>query len=181
MHSCVLCSRTYSTDHGNVNSPVRDGILKLKSNELTSPRLQQLIEANFGLKFSCSKITKEITKEITEKVRLVSQGAKYCQLVKEVNQPKRLELGQRCLNNNDDFDDVILTDESSIQMEWHGKIKFHRWWEPLRQKGVPKHPYKVHVDGCSIFVETILRKTLLPFISTHFPKGHRFQPVADTS
>ena len=162
----MLCSLTYSTDHGKVNSPVRDGILKLESNELTSPRLQQLIEANFGLKFSCSKITKEIT----EKVRLVSQGAKYCQLVKKVNQAKRLELGQRCLNNNDDFDDVILTDESSIQMEWHGKITFHRWWEPLRQKGIPKHPYKVHVDGCSIFCRNDFEKNFASIHFNAFPK-----------
>ena len=65
--------------------------------------------------------------------------------MKEVNQPKRLEFAQRCLNDNDNFDDVIFTDESSIQMEWHGKITFHRWWEPPRQKEVPKHPYEVHV------------------------------------
>ncbi len=90
---------------------------QMESNdELTSPRLQQLIEANFGLKFSCSKI-----KKLRRKLGWLATGSKYCQLVKEVNQPKRLEFAQRCLNNNDDFDDVIFTDESSIQMEWHGK------------------------------------------------------------
>ena len=117
--------------------------------------------------------------------------------MKEVNQPKRLEFAQRCLSNKDNFDDVIFTDESSIQMEWHGKINFHRWWEPPRQKGIPKHPYEVHVwagiskrgatgitilTGCMdavFFVETILRKNLLPFISTHFPNGHRFQQDND--
>ena len=166
---------------------------QMESNdELTSPRLQQLIETNFGLKFSCSK-----SKKLRRKLGWLATGSKYCQLVKEVNQPKRLEFAQRCLNDNDNCDDVIFTDESSIQMEWHGKITFHRWWEPPRQKGVPKHPYKVHVwagiskrgatgitifTGCMdavFFVETILRKTLLPFISTHFPKGHHFQQDND--
>ena len=64
---------------------------------------------------------------------------------KGANQQKRLEFAQRCFETNETFNDVIFTDESSIQMEWHGKITFHCKWEPPRQKVVAKHPYKVHV------------------------------------
>lgn len=43
------------------------------------------------------------------------------------------------------LDDVIFTDESSIAMESHEKLTFHRWWEPARLKGCPKHPFKIYV------------------------------------
>ena len=43
------------------------------------------------------------------------------------------------------FDNVIFTDECSIHMENHGKLSFHRKWEPPKLKGCPKHPFKIHV------------------------------------
>ena len=182
-------NQTLSTVAPRRKESVPMAVLEMQKNdELTSPGLRNLIEANFGLRFSFSKV-----KRLRRKLGWLATGSKYCQLVREANQPKRLEFAQRCLENSETFDDVIFTDESSIQMEWHGKITFHHWWEPPRQKGVAKHPYKVHVwagiskrgataitifTGCmdaAFFVDTILTKALLPFISSHFPEGHRFQ------
>ena len=77
---------------------------QMESNdELTSPRLQQLIETNFDLKFSCSKI-----KKLRRKLGWLAMGSKYCQLVKEANQPKRLEFAQRCLDNKDNKERIYL-------------------------------------------------------------------------
>ena len=47
-------------------------------------------------------------------------GLSSCQNIacEKPNQPKRLEFAQRYLHNKDNFDDVIFTYESSIQMEW---------------------------------------------------------------
>ena len=106
------------------------------------------------------------------------------------NREKRLAFAQKCISDNDQFEDVIWTDECNVQMECNGKITFHRWWEPCPQKGKPKHPYKVCVwaaiskRGASpilvftgimesvYFTESILKETLLPFINEAFPNTH---------
>ena len=45
------------------------------------------------------------------------RGSSYCQLIRDVNKKKRLEWALQ--NKDDDFLDVIYTDESSIQLESH--------------------------------------------------------------
>jgi hypothetical protein len=91
------------------------------------------------------------------------------------------------------FDDVIYTDESSIAMERHAKLTFHRWWEPPRLKGRPKHPFKIHIwSGISrcgvtkvaIFTgimdaEGALKPHLEPFIRKVFPGHHHFMQDND--
>ena len=55
------------------------------------------------------------------------RGSKYCQLVREANKSKRLEWAKKCLEEEDDyFDDVIWTGESSIQLETHKRFSFRR-------------------------------------------------------
>ena len=50
-------------------------------------------------------------------------STKYCQLIREANQVKRLEFSEQCLWENEQFDNVIFTDECSVYvMENHGKI-----------------------------------------------------------
>ena len=60
---------------------------------------------------------------------------------------KRLEFAEQYLRDNEQFDDVIFTDECSVRLENHSKITFHRKWQQPRLKGKPKHPFKVHVWG----------------------------------
>ena len=110
---------------------------------------------------------------------------------------KRLEFALKCLEDQENFDHVIFTDECSVHMENHAKLSFQRKWEPPKMKGRAKHPYKVHVwAGISkrgatnvlifignmdaqFYTEHILRRTLLPFIHSKFPDGHRFQQDND--
>ena len=44
-------------------------------------------------------------------------GSAYCQLIRNENKQKRLEWA--CANLNNNFDDVIWSDESSIQLDCH--------------------------------------------------------------
>ena len=114
-----------------------------------------------------------------------------------MNHRKQLEFSQKCVEDNEQFDDVIFTDECSVYMEKHAKLCFRRRWEQPKLKGRAKHPYKVHLwAGISkrgptkvviftgnmdakLYVEEILEKTLLPFIQSRFPDGHRFQQDSD--
>jgi len=45
------------------------------------------------------------------------RGSSYCQLIRESNKLKRLEWVQKHIN--DEFDDVIWSDECSVQLETH--------------------------------------------------------------
>ena len=47
------------------------------------------------------------------------RGSAYCQLIRDVNKTKQLEFARA--NRNDRFNDVIFTDECSVQLESHRK------------------------------------------------------------
>ena len=48
------------------------------------------------------------------------RGSAYCQLIRDVNKVKRLAWARD--NLNDSFDDVIWTDECTVQMESHRRF-----------------------------------------------------------
>ena len=122
---------------------------------------------------------------------------KYCQLVREANKAKRLDWCKDRLMENEQFDNVIFTDECSVQLDSHGRLCFCKEKEVRKIKPKPKHPTKVHIWGgiskrgtteLVIFKGimkaehycTILQDGLLPFISRHFPEGdYRFQQDND--
>ena len=95
--------------------------------------------------------------------------------------------------DNDQFDNVIFTDECSVQLDRHGRVCFRKENEPRKMKPRPKHPLKVHIWGgiskkgatpLVIFKGilnahhfcTVIENGLLPFITSHFSDGeYRFQ------
>ena len=48
------------------------------------------------------------------------RGSAYCQLIREPNKLKRLEWAQQ--HRNDNFDNVVWTDECSVQLETHKRF-----------------------------------------------------------
>ena len=88
------------------------------------------------------------------------------------------------------FDNVIFTDESTIQLEHHSRLCFRKRRQLRSLKQRPKHPVKIHVWGgiskrgaTKIVMFTgimdaprlkqILEVGLLPFIQEVYPDGHR--------
>ena len=89
------------------------------------------------------------------------------------------------------FYDVIYTDETTVQIETHRRTCCYKRGKKPRYKPKPKYPLKVHVwAGISyrgrtvlcifegkmnapLFIQ-ILRCSLLPFIKSVYPDGHRF-------
>ena len=59
-------------------------------------------------------------------------GSRYCQLIREANKAKRLEWARQYLNDN--FKDVVFTDESSIQMEAHRRFACRKIGERPKPK-----------------------------------------------
>ena len=168
-----------------------DGAL-VQNGELNATDLQNRITRATGNVIPLSTI-----RRARKKLRWVQEGARYCQLIKIANRPKRLEFAQRCLANADTFDDVVWTDESTIQIERHAKKAFRKVGTPPVLKGKPKHPLKVHVwagislrgatgigtfDGimrADYYANTILRNWVKPFLSRRFGAAHRFQQDND--
>ena len=155
---------------------------------MTAPELTRRVNDRFRTQFSEVKI-----KRLRQKLGWVCTKTKYCQLMREPNQVKRLEFSRKRLEENEQFNGVIFTDECSVMLENHSKITFHREWEQPKLKGKPKHPHEVHVwaviskrgptkllifEGtmdAKFFVSEILTNGLLPFIKSAYPHGHRFQ------
>ena len=76
----------------------------------------------------------------------VSTMPRYCQLISEANKEKRLKWSEEQMANKEKFDDVIFTDEYSVQLDVHRK-KCYRKKQPRKLKPRPKYPPKVHVWG----------------------------------
>lgn len=67
-------------------------------------------------------------------------------MVRETNRVPRLAFAEDCIENGENFDDVIFTDESTIWLEQHGKICFRKAGRPAKLKPKSKqHRFKVHV------------------------------------
>lgn len=117
----------------------------------------------------------------------------FCQLIRNVNKPKRLQWVRD--NLNDSFENVIWTDETSEWLERHSRKSYRKIGE-VKRKPKPKHPLKVHVwAGISkrgktkvcifkgaidadLYID-ILRKTLVPYIKETHPNNHRFMQDND--
>ena len=163
------------------------------NDELTARQLHALLLKEWpDLNVSLSTIKKE-----RRNLGWVSTRPKYCQLVRERNKEKRVEWCNEMINSNETFENVIFTDECSIQLDHHGRLCFRKRGQPRQLKPKPKHPIKVHVwAGISnkgmthiciftgIMTATryciILEKTLKPFVDAVFPDGnYRFQQDND--
>ena len=117
------------------------------------------------------------------------KGTSYCQMIREVNKEKRLAWA---IKNKDMFwEDVIYTDETTVQIETHRRTCCYKKGQKPRYKPKPKHPIKVHVwAGISYRGRTslcifegkmnaplfvmILERCLVPFLRAVYPDGHRF-------
>lgn len=65
----------------------------------------------------------------------------------QLNKRKRLMWCQEQLRSKEDFKNVILTDETTVQLEQHSRICFRKRLQPRNLKQRAKHPVKIHVWG----------------------------------
>ena len=65
----------------------------------------------------------------------------------KLNRKKRLVWCKEQLRVKEEFDDVVFTDESTVQLEQHSRLCFHKHRMPRNLKQRAKHPIKVHIWG----------------------------------
>ena len=127
---------------------------------------------------------------------LTNRGIRYGQMVRDVNKEKRVAFGQQLLAIKEKFDDVVFSDETSIQLT-PNKVTYRPLGALSQTIPKAKHPLKLHCWGAiskrgpsplvifdgimnaDFLTENILGDTLLPFLRTTFPDGHRFQQDND--
>ena len=78
------------------------------------------------------------------------RGSAYCQLIHDANKQKRLKWAQDTLRAalHDGFQDVVWTDETTVQLECHRRYACHKVGQPPRLK--PRYVrilYVLHVPN----------------------------------
>lgn len=148
---------------------------EMKANdELSALELARILQVRFDI-----DVSPQTVRRVRRKLGWRWSGTKYCQLVKEVNKPKRMQHCLNILDNQDDFSDVIFTDECSVKIERYTRRSFHKVGEQRRSKGQPKHPLKVlcnyelfvSVNCISLFGHNVTSTTLTIYVRCEFSRA----------
>ena len=127
----------------------------------------------------------------------VSASPREVPLVTNKNKKIRKEFCLDLISRNEDFHDVIFSDESTIMLNQYN----HYGFKPKDSMDTclpkPKHPLKLHVWGgisrrgatnlvifqdimdAEFYTHSIIEEHVLPFITETFPESHRFQQDND--
>lgn len=126
----------------------------LWKDELTARKLKGILGKNFT---NFPDVSLSTIKRYHKEIGWVNTQPHYCQLIREVNKAKRKDWCQMQLDKNEQFEDLIFSDEYSVQLDHHGRLRFRKEKEPRALKQWPKHPVKVHIwGGISVRVATRL-------------------------
>ena len=165
-----------------------------ENDELTALDLMELLVDKFG-RFECSYSLRTIARVRLE-LGWTFSTTQYCQAIRDANKDKRVEWCKQRLMEGETFDDVIFTDESTIQLDRHGRKSFRKRGAPRKLKYRHKHPPKLHVwarisrrgatnivmfDGIMTAMRygDILSASLVPFIKEKYPSSHRLYQSND--
>ena len=67
----------------------------------------------------------QTVRRVRKKLGWSWSGTKYCQLIKDVNKPKRMEHCLKILSDGDDLEDIIFSNECSVTIERSTRRFFH--------------------------------------------------------
>lgn len=164
-----------------------------ENDELTARKLRYLLQERWPE----TVVSISTIKRARKGLGWVATRPKYCQLIREVNKIKRVNWCEERIKDNEKFEDVIFTDECTVELDNHGRICFRKIKQPRKLKPRAKHPIKVHVwagisqRGATPIVifsgimtsirycNQILNQGLIPFLDDVFPDHYRFQQDND--
>ena len=152
-----------------------------EDDELSSVELQRLVSRKFAVEVSSPSIRRYLRTSL----QWVVVRTRFGPMISDNNKRKRIDFVKMCLDTDDDFSNVIWTDESSVQLRRHSQTMRVKIQKERPLKPQAKHAVKVHVwAGISMRGATkicifdqvmdaplyigILREFLLPFIEKKF-------------
>lgn len=101
-----------------------------KKNKFTALEFKKINREQVQISFSLAKV-----RRLRYKLGWIASGKKYCELIRETKKEKWLVFCKKCLEEKDQFQDVIFIGECSVCMESHATITFRRKWDPPIPKG----------------------------------------------
>ena len=112
---------------------------KIRSNpELSSVDLQKLFLDEFAMTISSSYI-----RHLRQKMGWVFKSTKYGQMIRDPNKEKRLKWAEEQIANDEKFDNVIFSDEASVEIQRAATKTLYKKGEIPQFRPKPKHPLKV--------------------------------------
>ena len=164
-----------------------------EDDEISSAELERLVARLFSVQISAPTIRRYIRMTLEWTVVRTRLGP----MISERNKVKRHDFAKACIETGDTFNNVIWTDESSVQLTRHCRTMRVKVGKERVFKPAPKHALKVHVwagiskcgathicvfdqimDG-PLYVK-ILEDFLVPFLNEAFPDGdYRFMQDND--
>ena len=96
----------------------RSGRLLKITVEISSVELQRLISRKFSINISAPTIRRHIRMHL----KWVVLRTRFGPMISDKNKVKRSTFAQMCLDTEDSFDNVIWTDESSVQLTRHSQM-----------------------------------------------------------
>jgi transposase len=112
-----------------------------EDDEITAVELQRLVGRFFSTEISAPTIRRYIRMTLEWEVVRTRFGP----MISDRNKVKRHEFARMCIETKDTFDDVIWTDESSIQLTNHSRKMSVKIVKERVSKPVAMHTLKVHV------------------------------------
>ena len=118
--------------------------LQLQENDkLTSRQLQSSLKERYPL----LNVSLPTIRRARKKPRWVCTKLHYCQLIHDLNK-RKCYLWCQCLQRmNEKYENVIFTDECTVQLERHSHICFRKRHQCRQLKPRAKHPAKLHIWG----------------------------------
>ena len=113
------------------------------NDELTARQIREKLEK----KFPSLRVSLATVKRSRRENGWVCTRPHYCQLIREANKAKRVAWCKKQLENCEQFEDVIFSDECTVQLDHHGRLCFRKQNQKRILKQRPKHPAKVHIWG----------------------------------
>ena len=142
-------------------------------------------------------ISMSTVRRVIDVAGFVATKPRYCQLIREPNKEARVAFCKALVDMDEQFEDVVFTDESSIQSHYNKPVAYRQKDAMPPNQCRPKHPLKIHLWGriskrgltqllifsgimeSEFYTNEILKNTLKPFLENVYPDGHRLQQDND--
>jgi transposase len=113
----------------------------IEQNDLTAGELSAFVYRDLNLLVPARSIQR-----IRNQLGWKCHNVKYAQFVRECNRQPRVDYCKEIVSGIRVFDNVVFTDETTVQLEWNRKKCYVKNNESLmRIRSKVKHPIKVHV------------------------------------
>ena len=89
-------------------------------------------------------VSESTIKRVRKELGWVVKKTRYCALISDKNRLARLEWCKRMMTGDAglEFDDVVWTDECTVQLESHRLVTFRKTGQTVQYRMRPKHPPK---------------------------------------